>query len=182
MKAADVYKKNCFKRIMVLVICVVLSQALSVPAGAEMSQNLNLTMQQNFGSMVSINQTLFNVRLPVNISNMPGAWKNATLKGFAAVSFLDGSGELIGYGFGPDGESLSSLNAVLNNGNYNGTVVFPIRKVAGGISGKTCSTAIVAAQLGNQIMIIGTSRGGTAPNSNGCMNISNLEPGTILSY
>ena len=95
------------------------------------------------------------------------------------MNLLDGPGEMIGYGVSEEG---TPLNITLDNGSYNGTVALPIRAAAGALSGKTCSVAMVIAELGNQHMFIGASKGGTAPNSGNCANIGSppIQLGTIL--
>jgi hypothetical protein len=95
------------------------------------------------------------------------------------MNLLDGPGEMIGYGVSEEG---TPLNITLDNGSYNGTVALPIRAAAGALSGKTCSVAMVIAELGNQHMVIGASKGGTAPNSGNCANIGSppIQLGTIL--
>ncbi|MBN1142114.1 MAG: hypothetical protein JXB25_10045 [Deltaproteobacteria bacterium] len=165
----------------VLALGLALSGYFSGPAEADTIHKLGLTLKKNLGSMVTLDQTLFNVKVPLNISKMPGPWKNAKLKGIAMVYFLDGSGEAIGAGLSENGEDWVPLDVVLNNGNYNGTVVFPIQQSVGTISGKNCSVAMIIAQMGNQTMFIGASTGGTAPNSGPCGNMCpSLAPGTIL--
>ena len=76
------------------------------------------------------------------------------------------------------------LDVVLGNGGYNGTAVFPIRASMGTMSDKTCCVTIVVAEQRNQYMVIGVSKGGTAPNSGDCggMDFSHLTPGMILPY
>ncbi|MCB2168064.1 MAG: hypothetical protein KQI78_10400 [Deltaproteobacteria bacterium] len=84
---------------------------------------------------------------------------------------------------GKGGESFTPLDVALDNGGYNGTVVVPIRMSMGTITGKTCCTTMVLAKLGDQVMFIGSSTGGTAPNSGNCGGTigSGLSPGTILN-
>jgi len=157
--------------------------AAAGPAGVgTLLQKSGVTLKKDFGAQVMLDQTLFNVNIPLNISNMPGPWKNAKLKAVAFVYFLDGPGEMIGYGISEGGEEYTPLNITLDNGNYNGTVALPIRKTAGALSGKTCSVAMVIAELGNQTMFIGASKGGTAPNSGHCAKMASppIQPGTIL--
>jgi hypothetical protein len=76
------------------------------------------------------------------------------------------------------------LNITLANGDYSGTVALPIQETEGALSGKTCSVAMVVAELGNQSMFIGASKGGTAPNSGDCadMGAPPIQPGTILLH
>ncbi len=138
-------------------------------------------LKQKFGPAYSLNQTLFNVKLPLNISNMPGAWKKAQLIGTTVVYFLNGPGDAVGYSTSTDGGAGMPLNIGLSSGSYNGTVVFPINKSAGAITGKTCGYAIVMAKLGSQLMFIGGSSGGTAPQSGPCSNINMPAPGSIVA-
>jgi hypothetical protein len=184
---------TCCRRllpVMMLVLGIVFFGELSAPAGADMtaqlslSQKFGLQAQKNLGPTVTMNQTLFNVKLPLHISKMPGSWKNAKFVGIAMVYFLDGSGETVGYATSKYGDSGMPLNINLNGGSYNGTVVLPIQEVAGTLTGKTCGAAMVMAKLGNQVMFIGSSKGGTAPNSGVCgkMNLSGIPPGTIISH
>ena len=149
-----------------------------------MLQMAGVVQQTNFGPSVLLDQPLFKVNVPLSVSNLPGPWKHAKLVGAAHVYFLDAAGEAIGVGL-PEGSSPGGelFEVHLNNGSYDGTVVVPIRVVEGRISGKTCGLTVVYAKLADQIMFIGISKGGTAPNSGVCgqMNAS-LEPGTILPY
>ena len=98
------------------------------------------------------------------------------------MNLLDGPGEMIGYGVSEGGEEGTPLNITLDNGSYNGTVALPIRAAAGALSGKTCSVAMVFAKQGGQLMFIGASKGGTAPNSGQCgkVDFSGIKPGTIM--
>ncbi|MEJ2156541.1 MAG: hypothetical protein P8X96_14470 [Desulfobacteraceae bacterium] len=174
--------------ISVLLLGIFLLGELPAPLGADMIANLSLSqkfgmqVKKNLGPAVTMNQTLFNVKLPLKISKMPGPWKNAKFVGMATVYFLDGAGETVGYAMTKDGEEGMPLNISLDSGSYNGTVVLPIQTVTGALTGKTCSAAVVMAKLGDQIMFIGFSKGGTAPNSGVCakMNASGLTPGTII--
>ena len=79
---------------------------------------------------------------------MPGPWKSAKFSAVALVYFLDGAGDMIGYGISEGGEEGMPLNITLDNGSYNGTVALPIRETAGALSGKTCSVTMVFAKLG----------------------------------
>jgi len=175
---------------MMLVVGIVLLGGLPAPAGADMAAKLSLSrkfglqVKKNLGPAVTMDQTLFNVKLPLNISKMPGPWKNAEFVGMATVYFLDGPGDTVGYAISRDGEEGMPLNISLNGGSYNGTVILPIQNVAGTLTGKTCSAAVVVAKLGDQVMFIGSSKGGTAPNSGACskMSPSGIQPGTILPY
>lgn len=162
------------------------SMVAAGPAGAAgvsmLLQKSGVTLKKDFGAQVMLDQTLFNVNIPLNISNMPGPWKNAKLTAVAMVYFLDGTGETIGYGMSKGGEGGMPLNITLANGGYNGTVALPIQETQGALSGKTCSVAMVIAELGNQCMFIGASKGGTAPNSGDCAKMASppIQPGTIL--
>ncbi len=171
-------------RILVLVLSAALLGLFTGPAAAGMLQKTGVTLKKDFGPQIMLDQTLFNVNIPLAISNMPGPWKSAKLKALAIVYFLDGTGETIGYGLGEGGEELIPLDVVLDNGGYNGTVVFPIRVSMGTITAKTCCVTIVVAEQSTQRMIIGVSQGGTAPNSGDCggMDFSHLTPGMILPY
>jgi hypothetical protein len=188
MKRSDVWCSKLLP-VMILVLVMVLDLNLPAPAGADMaaklglSQKFGLQAKKNLGPAVTMNQTLFNVKLPLKISKMPGPWKNASFVGVAMVYFMDGPGEAIGYATTKNGDGEMPLNISLNDGSYDGTVVLPIQNVAGTISGKTCSVAYVMAKTGNQLMFIGASKGGTAPNSGVCakMNALPIAPGTILS-
>jgi hypothetical protein len=71
-----------------------------------MLQKYGLTLKKNLGPQFMLDQTLFNVNIPLAISNLPGPWKNAQLNVVAVVYFLDGAGETIGYGLGK-GERVS---------------------------------------------------------------------------
>jgi hypothetical protein len=187
MKGLDGCKRKLLL-ISVLFLCIVLFGELPAPLGADMIANLSLSkkfgmqVKKNLGPAVTMDQTLFNVKLPLKISKMPGPWKNAKLMGMATVYFLDGAGETVGYAISKDGEEGTPLNISLDNGSYNGTVVLPIQSVAGALTGKTCSAAFVVANLGDQTMFIGFSKGGTAPNSGVCakMNAPGIPPGTII--
>jgi hypothetical protein len=169
-------------RMLVLVLCAALFGLLPGPAAAGMLQQTGVTLKNDFGPQIMLNQSLFNVNIPLAISNMPGPWKNAQLKALVIVYFLDGAGKTIGYGLGEGVEELSPLDIVLDNGGYNGTVAFPIRASMGTMSGKTCCVTVVIAEQSTQRMIIGVSKGGTAPNSGDCggMDFSHLTPGMIL--
>lgn len=183
MKKTLIHRENLL-RILVLVVGVVLFGFLPNPAAAGMLQKAGVTLKKDFGQQIMLDQTLFNVNIPLNISNMPGPWKNAKLEAFAIVYFLDGTGKAIGAGLTEGGESLMPLDVVLNNGGYNGTAVLPIRTTMGTMTGKTCCVTMVVAEASNQHMIIGVSKGGTAPNSTDCggMDFSHLTPGMILPY
>jgi hypothetical protein len=167
--------------VIVLGIALIALPADTASAGM-LLQKSGLVLKKDFGPQIMLDQTLFNVNIPLNISNMPGPWKNAKLKAVAFVYFLDGPGEMIGYALSEGGEEGTPLNVTLDNGSYNGTVALPIRAAAGALSGKTCSVAMVIAELGNQHMFIGASKGGTAPNSGDCANMGSppIQPGTIL--
>lgn len=150
---------------------------------AEMVFKKALKFQQKFGPQITLDQTLMRVNIPLDIDNMPGPWKNAKLKVAAFVYFLDAANEPVGYGASSGGiEEWAPIDVALANGSYSGTVVFPIKAAAGTITGKTCCVVILVAELGNQRMFIGTSMGGTAPNS--CDGFINLDipPGTILDF
>ena len=183
MTTSDIHRKISL-RILVIVLGVALLGLLSRPAAAGMLQKSGITLKKNLGPQIMLDQTLFNVNIPLNISNMPGPWKNAKLEAFAIVYFLDGTGKAIGAGLTEGGESLMPLNVVLDNGGYNGTAVLPIRTTMGTMTGKTCCVTMVVAETSNQYMIIGVSKGGTAPNSADCggMDFSHLTPGMILPY
>jgi hypothetical protein len=176
--------------VMVLFLGIVFPGEPPAPAGADMTAQLSLSQKfglhakKDLGPPVTMNQTLFNVKLPLNISKMPGPWKNAKFVGIAMVYFLDGAGETVGYAVSKNGEAGMPLNISLNSGSYNGTIVLPIQEVAGTLTGKTCGAAIVMAKLGSQVMFIGASKGGTAPNSGSCgsMNLSGIPPGSIMSH
>jgi hypothetical protein len=79
---------------MMLVLVMVLNFNLPAPAGADMaaklglSQKFGLQAKKNLGPAVTMNQTLFNVKLPLKISKMPGPWKNASFVGVAMVYFM----------------------------------------------------------------------------------------------
>jgi len=157
--------------------------AAAGPAGVgTLLQKSGVMLEKNFGAQVMLDQTLFNVNIPLNISNMPGPWKNAKLTAVAVVYFLDAAGETIGYGMSKGGKEGLPLNITLANGGYNGTIALPIQETEGALSGKTCSVAMVIAELGNQSMFIGASKGGTAPNSGDCAKMASppIQPGTIL--
>ena len=188
MKKLDACRRRLLP-LMALVLGMVFPGELPAPAGADMtaklslSQKFGLQAKGNLGPAVAMNQTLFNLRLPLNISKMPGPWKNAKFLGIAMVYFLDGPGETVGYATSRYGDDGMPLNISLSSGSYNGTVVLPIEEVAGTLTGKTCGAVLVVAKLGSQVMFIGASKGGTAPNSGACgnMNLSGITPGTILS-
>lgn len=168
-----------------LVLIVALIGSAPSPATAGVLQQAGITLKKNFGPQIMLDQTLFNVNLPLSISNMPGPWKNAKLKAIVLVTFMNAAGETIGYASGKGGlEDWTPLDVTLNNGGYSGTVVLPIQASVGTISGKTCCLTVVVAEQGNQHMIIGASKGGTAPNSGECadMGFSGMTPGTILPY
>ncbi len=172
---------------MAMILGVVLGMS-SPPVGADPIYQISATsklgqLERKFGPAVALNQTLFNVKVPVNITNMPGAWKNATLYGFAMVYFLDNSNDPIGGGYpaAMNDELGMKLSSGLSNGGYNGTVVFPINKTVGTLSGKTCGYSMILAKLGSQVMVIGTTSGGTAPHSGPCSKLEPLTPGTIIS-
>jgi len=184
MTTSDIHRKIS-SRILVIVLGVALLGLLSSPTAAGMLQKSGIIMKKNLGPQIMLDQTLFNVNIPLNISNMPGPWKNAKLKAVAMVYFLDGAGETIGYGLGEGGESSTPIDVALDNGGYNGTVVFPIRVTMGAMTGKTCCVTMVVAELGNQHMFIGSSKGGTAPNSGECgqnIGFAGITPGTILPF
>lgn len=184
MKKTDIHRENPL-RILILFISVVLLGFFPNPADAGMLQKTGFTLKKDFGPQVMLDQTLFNVNIPLNVSNLPGPWKNAKFKAMVAVIFMDAAGKMVGYGLGEGGqEEFISLDVVLDNGSYNGTVVVPIRVSIGAITGKTCCVSIVIAESGDQHMFIGASRGGTAPNSGQCDNIgwSGMTPGTILPF
>jgi hypothetical protein len=170
---------------LVFVMGLALLGILPSPAAADffqMNQMTGLTLEKKFGPHIMLNQTLFNVKIPLAISNMPGPWKYATLKAFVIVYFLNGAGEATGMAFGEKGEEFLPLGVTLDNGSYNGTVVFPIRTSAGAITGKNCCLTLVVAEMGNQLMVIGASKGGTAPNAGACAGaiFDQYEPGSIL--
>lgn len=169
-------------RMLVLVLCAALFGLLPGPTVAGMLQKAGFTLKKDLGPQLMLDQTLFNVNIPLAISNMPGPWKNAQIKALAIVYFLDGAGETVGYGMGEGREELIPLDIVLDNGGYNGTVAFPIRASMGMITAKTCCVTIVIAEQSTQRMIIGVSKGGTAPNSGDCggMDFSHFTPGMIL--
>jgi hypothetical protein len=183
MNKADIHRKPAL-RILILIASVVLFGFFSNTANAGMLQKAGVTLKKNFGPQIMLDQTLMNVNIPLNISNMPGPWKNAKLEAVAIVYFLNATGETTGYGLGEGGENFTPLEVTLDNGGYNGTVAFPIRVSMGAITGKTCCVTIVMAELGNQRMFVGASTGGTAPNSGQCGNIdwSGITPGTIMPY
>jgi hypothetical protein len=170
--------------LLVLILGLTLLGPFPVPAAAGMLQKTGVTLKKDFGPQIMLNQTLFNVNIPLAISNMPGPWKNAKIKALAIVYFLDGAGKTIGYGLGEGVEELIPLDVVLDNGGYNGTAVFPIRASMGTMSDKTCCVTIVVAEQSSQHMVIGVSKGGTAPNSGDCggVDFSHLTPGMILPY
>ncbi len=150
---------------------------------AEMIFKKALKFQQKFAPPIMLDQTLMNVNVPLDIANMPGPWENAKFKAAAVVYFLDAASEPVGYGASSGGlEEGAPIDVALANGSYSGTVVFPIKAAAGTITGKTCCFVILMAELGNQRMFIGTSMGGTAPNS--CDGFINLDipPGTIINF
>jgi len=181
-KTVNHHKKQ--SRMLVLVLSVALLGLFPGLTAADMLQKYGLTLKKNLGPQFMLDQTLFNVNIPLAISNLPGPWKNAQLKVVAVVYFLDGAGETIGYGLGKGGESFTPLDVALDNGGYNGTVVFPIEVMIGAMTGKTCCATMVFAELGGQLMFIGSSTGGTAPNSGNCGSIgfSGMAPGTIWPY
>jgi hypothetical protein len=169
------------------ILVIVLGIALiALPAGTASAgmllQKSGLVLKKDFGPQIMLDQTLFNVNIPLNISNMPGPWKSAKFSAVALVYFLDGAGDMIGYGMSEGGEEGMPLNITLDNGSYNGTVALPIRETAGTLSGKTCSVTMVFAKQGGQLMFIGASKGGTAPNSGQCgkVDFSGIKPGTIM--
>lgn len=183
MKKADIHPQNPLQ-ILILFIGVVFFALFPSMANAGMLQKAGVTLKKNFGPQIMLDQTLLDVNIPLNISNMPGPWKNAKLKAMAIVYFMNAAGETTGYGLGEGGENWTPLDVALDNGSYNGTVVFPIRVSIGAITGKTCCVTMVMAELGNQHMFVGASTGGTAPNSGQCANIdwSAITPGTIMPY
>jgi hypothetical protein len=132
MKKTGIHHKN-LSRLLLLVLCVALICIVPASAAADMLQMSGITPQKKFGPQIMLDQTLFNVNIPLAISNMPGPWKNAKLQVVAMVHFLDGAGETIGYGLGEGGESFTPLDVTLDNGGYNGTVAFPIRVSMGTI-------------------------------------------------
>ena len=169
--------------ILVLVLGIALTALPAGTASAGMLfQKSGLVLKKDFGPQIMLDQTLFNVNIPLNIANMPGPWKNAKFSAVALVYFLDGAGDMIGYGISEGGEEGMPLNITLDNGSYNGTVALPVRETAGTLSGKTCAVTMVFAKQGGQLMFIGASKGGTAPNSGQCgnMNFSGIKPGTIM--
>ena len=182
MKKTDIHPQNPL-RILVLFIGVVFFGFFPSPADADMLQKTGFALKKNIGPQIMLDQSLFNVNIPLNVSNLPGPWKNAKLKAMVAVIFMDAAGETVGYGLGEGGQEFIPLNIVLDNGGYNGTVEVPIRVSMGAITDKTCCVTMVLAKLGDQFMFIGTSTGGTAPNSGNCGGIgwSGLTPGTILN-
>ena len=171
-------------RMLALVLSVALLGLFPGLTAAGMSQKYGLTLKKNFGPQIMLDQTLFNVNIPLAISNLPGPWKNAKLHTMVAVIFMDAAGEMVGYGLAEGGQEFIPLDIALDNGGYNGTVVVPIRMSMGAITGKTCCVTIVLAKLGDQIMFIGSSTGGTAPSSGNCGDIvwSGITPGTILAF
>ncbi len=187
MKSLDSFCRKLLPAV-VLVLGVVLLAEPPAPAGAgttpklSLARKFNLQVKKNLGPLVTMDQTLFKVNLPLTISKMPGPWKNAKFVGLATVYFLDGPGEAVGYAVSKSGEQGMPLNITLNNGSYSGTVSLPIQQAAGTLTAKTCSAAVVMAKLGSQIMYIGSSKGGTAPNSGVCgeMKLSDIPPGTII--
>ncbi len=185
MKLANSHRHKSLATVALIVSAVTLG-FLSTPTSAAPTHQFSLSskigqLKQKFGPAYSLNQTLFNVKLPLNISNMPGAWKKSILIGTTVVYFLNGPGDVVGYSTSTDGGEGMQLNIGLSNGGYNGTIVFPINKTAGAITGKTCGYAMVLARLGSQYMFIGGSSGGTAPQSGPCSNINLPTPGTIIA-
>jgi hypothetical protein len=170
--------------ILALVLAAGLIGSMPNPASAGMIQKAGLALKKDLGPQITLDQTLFNVKIPLTITNMPGPWANAKLKAVAIVYFLDAAGDAIGYALSENGEEWTPLAAGLVNGGYNGTVLIPIRKTAGTISGKTCCVAMVVAELGDQHMFLGGSTGGTAPSSGQCDDLSwdGIAPGTIVPY
>ena len=146
---------------------------------AEMVFKKALKFQQKFGTQIMLDQSLMNVNVPLDIANMPGPWKNAKFKAVAVVYFLDAASEPVGYGASGSLEEGTPIDVTLANGSYSGTVVFPIKAAAGTITGKTCCVVMLVAELGNQRMFIGTSRGGTAPNSYDSILNIDIPPGTV---
>ena len=61
-----------------------------------MLQKTGVTLKKDFGPQIMLNQNLFNVNIPLAISNMPGPWKNAKIKARAIVYVLDGAGKTSG--------------------------------------------------------------------------------------
>jgi hypothetical protein len=181
MKKTDIHPQNPL-RILVLFIGVVFFGFFPSPADADMLQKTGFALKKNIGPQIMLDQSLFNVNIPLNVSNMPGPWKTAKLKAMVVVVFMDAAGETVGYGLGKGGQEFMPLDVVLDNGGYNGTVVFPIEVTMGAMTGKTCCVTMVLAELGKQLMFIGASTGGTAPNSGNCGNwsLSGISPGTIL--
>lgn len=182
-RVASLYKLSFIATAMILGVVLGL---LALPAGAGPIYQISTAnkigqLERKFGPAVTLNQTLFNVKVPVNISNMPGAWKNATLYGFTMVYFLNNSGDSIGGGYPAVMDDMygMKLSGGLSNGGYNGTVVFPINRTAGVLSGKTCGYTVISAKLGSQAMIIGATSGGTAPHSGPCSKLGLPTPGTI---
>lgn len=184
-------RRNALALLLLLISSVALIGSVpgSTAAGTlqmnRMLQMAGIIQQQNFNPPVLLDQPLFKVNVPLNVSNMPGPWKHAKLMGAAQVYFLDATGDIIGVALSEGSNADGELFEVpLNNGSYSGTVVVPIRVVQGKISGKTCGISVVWAVLGDQMMFIGLTKGGTAPNSGDCgqMNTSSIEPGTIMSY
>jgi hypothetical protein len=74
------------------------------PTAAGMLQKTGVTLKKDFGPQIMLNQNLFNVNIPLAISNMPGPWKNTKINALAIVHFIDGAGKTIGYGLGEGGE------------------------------------------------------------------------------
>jgi len=183
MKQTD-RRRNYPLRIFVLFLGFVLMGPCPGLLAADFMKKTGFALKKNFGPQIQLNKALFNVHIPLSISDMPGPWKHAKLQAVVYVMFMDGVGETVGYGLGENGEEVTPLEISLNNGGYNGTVSIPITKSMGTITGKTCSVALIMAQLNDQRMFIGGATGGTAPNSGGCahINMSAITPGTIVPY
>ena len=167
-------------RMVALVVAIVLLSG-PVAGAADIMKPKGLKFEKKFGPIQFQPEPLFNVKLPLTIADLPGQWKNANLKASVMVFFMDNTGKHIGYGLPEAGEDFTALPA-LENGGYTGTVNIPIPNAAGTITGKTCCVAVVFAELNQQFMYIGTSKGGTAPQSGACNDVGDypLEPGSVI--
>jgi hypothetical protein len=175
MQRTAFYRKNPL--LVTVVVLELLLLGLCPVLWAANSISLDTTrfkMKKNFGPQIPLNQPLMTVSVPLNISKLPGPWKQSSGIVQVIVLFLDETGVTVGAGVG--------LSVVpIQNGSYSGTMAYPIKDAMGGITARTCVLAMAMAQLGEQTMFLGVSKGGTSPNASAC-DVSELQltPGTIM--
>jgi len=154
------------------------------------------------GPKVKFDEKLMTIHIPLNITDMPGGWENASIFVGGYVEFADADGKQTAVG-SPSADALNkyrneflfssmipvSQKLTLNNGAYSGTVDVPITMVtqtdssqALTVTANTCAMAYAFAQLNDLIMVIGGSHVGAGTLAGDCSDLGHFTPGAMYDF